>query len=45
VAIALDARRIIHANATAMAVSIDDALEVAQRIAPADGPLIQISRL
>jgi cell wall-associated NlpC family hydrolase len=45
VAIALDARRLVHANGSAMAVSIDDAHEFAQRIAASDGPILDINRL
>lgn len=45
VAIATDASHIIHANATAMAVSIDNVEEAVSRIEANDGPVIQISRL
>lgn len=45
VAIALDERRMIHANASAMAVSIDVAAEFAACVAPAEGPVTAIRRL
>jgi cell wall-associated NlpC family hydrolase len=45
VAIAFDARRIIHANATAMAVSIDYAATFAERVRPAEGPVLTVKRL
>lgn len=45
VAIAHDDRHMIHANGTAMCVSIDDARDYAKRIGPRDGPVVQISRL
>jgi cell wall-associated NlpC family hydrolase len=45
VAIAIDARRLIHANGTSMAVSIEDVDVVMARIAASDGALLDINRL
>ena len=45
VAIALDERRIIHANAFAMAVSIDEAIPFARQVEASEGPVIAINRL
>jgi len=45
VAIALDERRIIHANALAMAVSIDEAAPFARAVEASDGPVIAVKRL
>ena len=45
VAIAVDAARIVHANGSAMAVSIDVLGEFAARVEAADGPILAIHRL
>ncbi|MFZ1990223.1 MAG: C40 family peptidase [Alphaproteobacteria bacterium] len=45
VAIAFDERRIIHANALAMAVSIDDAAPFARAVEASDGPVLAVKRL
>jgi len=45
VAIALDARRIVHANAKAMAVSIDDLIAFAGDAEESAGPIREIKRL
>ncbi len=45
VAIALDDKRILHANALAMAVSIDEAIPFARRCEPTEGPVIAVKRL
>jgi cell wall-associated NlpC family hydrolase len=45
VAIALDERRLIHANGTAMAVSVDDVGAAVARIAAAEGAVLDINRL
>ena len=45
VAIALDERRIIHANALAMAVSIDEAITFAKAVEASEGPVIAVKRL
>lgn len=45
VAIALDNARMLHANALAMAVSIDEAIPFAQAVEATDGPVIAVKRL
>ena len=45
VAIMLDGERMIHANATHMEVSIDDARAFAARISDTDGPVTRVARL
>ena len=45
VAIALDGERIVHANATAMAVSIDNAADFAALVAAKDGQVTSIRRI
>ena len=45
VAIAFDERRIIHANALAMAVSIDEVAPFARAAEASDGPVIAVKRL
>lgn len=45
VAIALDGARILHANALAMAVSIDEAIPFARAVEPTEGPVIAVKRL
>ena len=45
VAIAVDERRIIHANGLAMAVSIDDAAGFARAVEASEGPIMAINRL
>jgi cell wall-associated NlpC family hydrolase len=45
VTIAIDQRRMVHANASTMAVTIDDSAEFAARVAAVDGPITAIRRV
>ena len=45
VATAIDNKRILHANALAMAVSIDEAVAFARAVEPGEGPVIAVKRL